>query len=290
MRDKFSVFDVVAYTIATLFGVFCIIPMAIVLATSFTDEMIIRQFGYNIWPRVFSIEAYRLVFTRNPLLLNSYIVTVFITIVGGLLAVAITAMAAYTLANKRVHYRNVWALFFFVTMVFNTGLVPWYMMVTKLGMRDNIFALLIPGLVFSPFNMFLTRNFMKGIPDSLMESAYIDGASDATIAFRIYIPLCMPVLATIGLFYGLGYWNNWFNAIMLVENKNLFPLQYLLFKIRSEIRMLAEMQQGAVTDVTPPGESLKMATAIITIGPIILLYPNLQKYFTKGLIIGAIKG
>jgi len=199
-------------------------------------------------------------------------------------------MAAYALANKRVKYRNGWALYFYVTMVFSAGLVPWYIMCNTLGFRDNLQALIIPSLIFSPFNMFLTRNFMKGIPDSLMESAYIDGANDATIAFRIYLPLCLPVLATISLFYALGYWNSWFNAIMLVEDKKLFPLQYLLFEIRSTTNMLASMQEGALSNVVLPGESLKMATVVLTIGPIVLLYPQLQKYFVKGLVIGAIKG
>ena len=290
MREKTRAFDVFNYLFTFLFAVACLIPMVVVLSTSLTAEATIKKFGYNILPRVFSIEAYKLVFSNNPQIVSSYTVTIAITVLGGGLAVLITAMAAYALANRRVKYRNAWALYFFVTMVFSTGLVPWYIMCNVLMMRDNLLALIIPGLVFSPFNMFLARNYMKGIPDSLMESAYIDGANDATIAFKIYLPLCLPVLATIGLFYSLNYWNNWFNAIMLVENEKLFPLQYLLFKIKSEIRMLNELQQGAAKNMTLPGESLKMATAIITIGPVVLLYPQLQKYFVKGLIIGAVKG
>jgi len=130
---------------------------------------------------------------------------------------------------------------------------------------------------------------MKGIPDSLMESARIDGAGDATIAFKIYFPLSLPVLATITLFYGIAYWNDWFNAIMLIDSQELYPVQYLLFRLQSELQMLAELQQASITS-TPPSESFKMATAIITIGPIILLYPFLQRYFIQGLVIGSIKG
>jgi putative aldouronate transport system permease protein len=290
MHQKNRLFDYLNLLFTTLVAVACLVPMVVVLSTSFTDEAAIQKYGYNIIPRVFSLSAYKLVFANNGQILNSYLVTIFITVVGGLLAVVITAMAAYALVNKRVHYRNAWALYFFVTMVFSAGLVPWYIMCTTLGMRDNLLALIVPGMVFSPFNMFLTRNYMKGIPESLMESATIDGANDAHIAFRIYLPLCLPVLATVSLFYALNYWNNWFNAIMLVENQKIFPLQYLLFQLKSEISMLTKLQQGAGSGITLPGESLKMATAIITIGPIVLLYPRLQKYFVKGLIVGSVKG
>ena len=131
---------------------------------------------------------------------------------------------------------------------------------------------------------------MKGIPDSLMESAWIDGANDITIAFKIYFPLSLPVIATITLFYGLGYWNDWFNAIMLVESQRLYPVQYLLFRLQSEIGMLTELSQAGESDYVPPSESFKMATAIVTIGPIILLYPYLQRYFVRGLVVGSIKG
>lgn len=176
-------------------------------------------------------------------------------------------------------------------MIFSAGIVPWYLMNRWLGLTDNILALIIPSLLFSPFNLFLVRNFMNGVPDSLRESATIDGANDLTIAFRIYLPLCTPVLATIALFYGLDYWNNWWNAIMLINDRSLYPLQFLLLQLKSEISMLNEMTMLAgAGDVTLPAESVKMATAIVTIGPIIFLYPYLQKYFVKGLVIGSVKG
>jgi putative aldouronate transport system permease protein len=200
-------------------------------------------------------------------------------------------MAGYTLANKNVKHRNLLALYFFITMIFSAGVVPWYLMNRMLGLTDNILALIIPSLLFSPFNLFLVRNFMNGVPDSLRESATIDGANDITIAFRIYLPLCTPVLATIALFYGLDYWNNWWNAIMLIDTKDLYPLQFMLLQLQSEISMLNEMAMLAGTsDMTLPSESVKMGTAIVTIGPIVFLYPYLQKYFVKGLVIGSVKG
>jgi putative aldouronate transport system permease protein len=157
-------------------------------------------------------------------------------------------------------------------------------------LTNNIWALLIPNLLFSAFNLFLVRNFMSGLPSALMESAKIDGANDITIAFRIVFPLCKPVLATVALFYGLAYWNDWWNAIMLVDNAKLYPVQYLLFKLQSDIRMLNEIQGANMGATSPPAESVKMATAVVTIGPIVLMYPFLQRYFIKGLVIGSVKG
>ena len=278
------------YLFLLVFSVFCAVPMLLIVMVSVTDEASIIKFGYSLIPAEFSVEAYKIVFRRGSSVLRSYTVTTFVTVTGTLLAVSITAMAAYTLANKHVKYRNGMAMFVFITMLFHSGLVPWYVMCRNLGLTDNVLALVIPSLLFNPFNLFLVRNFMKGIPDSLMDSAKIDGASDFRIAFAIFFPLSTPVLAAVSLFYALGYWNDWFNAIMLVDDKRLYPLQYLLLKLR-ELQTLAELQMaGMGSDFTVPGESLKMATAIVTIGPIVFFYPFLQRYFVKGLIIGSIKG
>lgn len=289
---KFSIYKAMIYAVLLIYAVLCFMPMLLVLMVSFTDEDAILRNGYSLFPQKFSLYAYEMIFNGGTSILNSYMVSIFVTIAGVFLAVTITTMAAYTLANKSVKYRNLIALYFFITMIFTAGIVPWYLVSKSLHLTDNLLALIVPSLMFSPFNMFLVRNFMNGLPDSLRESATIDGASDFTIAFRIYLPLCKPVVATIALFYGLDYWNDWWNAIMLVDNKDLYPLQYLLFQLKSQISMLNEMAQiaGGDMDVTLPAESVKMATAIITIGPIIFLYPYLQKYFVKGLVIGSVKG
>lgn len=290
---KISLSDILIHVYITAFSLFCFIPMLLTVMVSISDEDSILKNGYKFIPEKFSLFAYKLIFQGGSSIMNSYLVSITVTVVGTLLAVAITGMAAYTLANKNVRYRNALSLFFFVTMIFQSGIVPWYMISTKLGLKDNILALIIPSLLFSPFNLFLVRNFMQGIPDSLRESATIDGASDIHIAFRIYFPLSIPVLATISLFYGLAYWNDWWNAIMLIENRKLYPLQYLLLMLRSQIQMLRDLQSLSgvqSANATPPTESVKMATAIVTIGPIVLLYPYLQRYFVKGLIIGSVKG
>ncbi|MGY5343582.1 carbohydrate ABC transporter permease [Paenibacillus glucanolyticus] len=288
---KGSLSQTIMYTCITLYSAMCLLPMILVLMISITDEDAILKNGYSLFPEKFSLYAYKLIFTGGSQVLQSYMISIFVTVVGTVLAVLITGMAGYTLANKSVKYRNKLALYFFITMIFSAGIVPWYLMNRSLGLTNNIMALIIPSLLFSPFNLFLVRNFMNGVPDSLRESATIDGANDLTIAFRIYLPLCTPVLATIALFYGLDYWNNWWNAIMLIDNKELYPLQFMLLQLKSEISMLNEMTMLAgANDVTLPAESVKMATAIVTIGPIIFLYPYLQKYFVKGLVIGSVKG
>lgn len=288
---KFSFSKTVMYALITIYSAICLLPMLLVLMISVTDEDALLKNGYSLFPGKFSLYAYKLIFTGGSQVMQSYTITIFVTVVGTILAVLVTSMAGYTLANKSVKYRNLLALYFFITMIFSAGIVPWYLMNRSLGLTDNILSLIIPSLLFSPFNLFLVRNFMNGVPDSLRESATIDGANDITIAFRIYLPLSMPVLAAIALFYGLDYWNNWWNAIMLIDSKDLYPLQFMLLQLQSEISMLNEMSMLAgSSDMTLPSESVKMATAIVTIGPIIFLYPYLQKYFVKGLIIGSVKG
>ena len=285
--------NVIMGTFLLLFALFCILPMVLTFMVSISAEDAVRRNGYSFWPDEFSLYAYTLIFARGSSVLNSYIVSTTVTFVGTAIAVTITTMGAYLLANKNVRYRDGLSLFFYVTMVFSTGIVPWYLICKAIGLSNNFWALIIPSLVFSPFNMFLVRNFMRTLPDELRECATIDGASDARIAFGIYIPLCIPVIATITLFYGLGYWNNWFNAIMLVENTKMYPLQFILMQLQSQIRLITELQRSygqSVTNITPPAETVKMATAVITIGPIVLLYPFLQRYFVKGLIVGAVKG
>jgi putative aldouronate transport system permease protein len=264
--------------------------MILMLIVSFTDENEIIRNGYSFFPSRLSLYAYTLMFQKGSSVITGYVISIFITVAGTICAVLITGCAAYALANKNVRYRGALGLFFFIPMVFNAGIVPWYLICTRWGLRNNLWALLIPNLLFSPFNLFLVRNFMSGVPDSLRESATIDGANDALIALRIYFPLSVPVLATVGLFYGLGYWNDWWNAIMLIDTKSLYPVQYLLLQLKSQISMLRDLQYiaGAIS-ITPPSESLKMATAVITIGPIVLLYPFLQRYYVKGLVVGSVK-
>jgi putative aldouronate transport system permease protein len=285
--------SVVTYTVVTFFALLCIAPMVLAIMVSVSSEQSIVKNGYSFLPESFSGQAYRMIFSSGSQVIRSYGVSVAVTAIGTVLAVIITCFASYSLSARNDKYMNRMGLFFFVTMIFGAGIVPWYLISTKLGLRNNFMALVIPSLLFSPFNMFLTKNFMQGIPESLRESAVIDGANDIHVAIKIYMPLCVPIIATIALFYGLAYWNDYWNAIMLVEDRNLYPLQYMLLRLKSQIQMLRDLQNvmgSAAASQTPPSESIKMATALVTIGPIVLLYPYLQKYFVSGLTIGSIKG
>ncbi|MCC3374524.1 carbohydrate ABC transporter permease [Cohnella sp. REN36] len=278
------------YAALTLFAAACLLPVLLTLMVSVTQEDSIVNNGYSLFPAAFSLDGYRTIFANGALIFRGYAVSIFVTAAGSLLALVVTALAAYTMSNPNVKYRHFLALYFFITMLFQGGLVPWYLMCTKLGLTSNILALIVPNLMFNAFNMFLVKNFMESLPSALRESAYIDGANDLRIAFRIYMPLCLPVLATVTLFYALAYWNDWFNAIMLLDDKKLYPLQYILFQLRSNIQMLEMLPTGANAAYTLPAESAKMATVVITIGPIVFLYPYLQRYFVKGLVIGSVKG
>lgn len=287
MRNRFTIGKGIIYVVVTLVALFCILPMLLVLITSFTEEAAIARNGYSFFPEAWSLMAYKTLFAKGETIGRSYLISFSVTIVGTFLSVLITYMAGFALANQQFKYRNGFALFFFITTVFNAGLVPQYLIIKQIHLYDTFGALIIPGM-FSAFNMFLVRNYLNGIPFSLMESAKVDGAGVLKIAFHIYMPISKPVIATITLFYGIGYWNNYFNALMFVDNNKLHPLQMILFKLQSDIQMLKQLSTGVTA--TPPTESFKMATTIITIGPIVLLYPLLQKYFIKGIVVGAVKG
>lgn len=284
------IFIFLVYVIATAFCIYCIFPFAIVLASSFEDEANFATYGFPIIPRDFTVKAYKLVLGDTQIF-KAYGVTIFTTVVGTLISMLVTIMMAYPLSLKKVKYRNVITFYAYFTMLFGGGLVPVYLLISKtLDLKNNIWVLILP-VAFSAWNMFLMRNFFQGIPKELSESAYMDGANDFQILWKIILPISVPGIATISLFYALSYWNQWFNAMLYIEDSNLFPLQYLLMRMLRNADAMKEMARAtgmAVGEV--PANSLRMATTIVAIGPITLLYPYVQKYFTSGLTVGAIKG
>ncbi len=291
MKKRLTIGMLAIYAVTFLVAAVCLLPLLLVVIVSFTAESSIIQNGYSFFPETWSLEAYRLLVKNGSDMVRSYGNSIFVTLAGTLLAVLITAMASYGIANPFVRYRDSIAMYFFVTMVFSGGMVPWYIICQKVGLYENYWALLIPSLVFNPFNLFLVRNYMRELPSSLLESAKLDGANDGQVAFYIYFPLCKPILATIGLFYGIAYWNDWWNSIMLVSDKSYYPIQYYLMKLKSDLLFMRNLQSAGIGgSAYTPTESLQMATAVVTVGPIIFLYPFLQKYIVKGLIIGGVKG
>ena len=201
---------------------------------------------------------------------------------------------AYPLSVKSVKYRGAISMFMYFTMLFNGGLVANYILISRvLGMRDSIWVLIIPGCL-NAYNTFLMRNYFQTIPEALAESAKIDGATDIQIFFKIILPCAKPILATIGLFAAMGYWNEWYKVLLYIDDSNLFTLQYLIMKLQRQVDFLTSSMgakaMASMGNVTLPTIGVRMATAMVTIGPIILLYPFLQKYFIKGITIGSVKG
>ena len=280
------------YAIIAIFSVYCLVPFYAVVASSFTTESEIVKNGYMLFPKKFSLEAYKLIFQDNTIY-RAYGVTMFVTLVGTALSMLFTSALSYAISSKTVKYRNAIAFYVYFTMLFHGGLVTSYLLISKyLGMKDSIWVLIIPGMI-SAWNMFLLRNFFATIDDSLSESAKIDGANDAYILFRIILPISLPAIATIGLFYALAYWNNWFNALLYINDPHKYPLQYLIQRIMNNLDFINQVSPSAnvnIPDYIPPAITVRLATTIVTIGPIIFLYPFLQKYFVKGLLVGAVKG
>ncbi len=284
------IISVIIYTCIISFCFFVLVPFIMMLSSSFETEANILKYGFSLLPRDFTLNAYEYLL-QDRQLISAYGVTIFTTVVGTVLSMLLTITLAYTLAQEKLKFRNGINFFVYFTMLFGGGLVPTYLLISKyLGMRDDIWVLIIPSL-FSAWNMFMMRNFFNSIPKELMESARVDGANDMQILFKIVLPISVPGIATISLFYALGYWNQWYNAMLYIDKKTLYPLQYLIMNMVRQTEYIKEMaaQTGVpVTDL--PSNSLKMATTVLTIGPIVLLYPFLQRYFTQGLTVGAIKG
>ena len=296
MKRKLSLEDigvgVFAYSFLIIFSLLCLLPFLVIISGSFTKESAILEKGFSLIPPEFSLDAFKAVFAIPKNIINAYIVTIFVTTVGTFLSVFLSTLAAYVLQKKDFKYRNFFAFYFYFTTIFSGGIVPWYILMTQyLHMKNNILALILPG-VFNVFNLIIIRSFISSsIPSAIVESAQIDGASEWHIFFKLILPLSKPILATIGLFTALGYWNDWFNAMLFIDKQSLMPLQYYLYKMLSQISMLRTLvaQVPQMTAVTPPEESFKMAMTVITIGPILLLYPFVQKYFVTGIMIGAVK-
>jgi putative aldouronate transport system permease protein len=267
-----------------------ILPLILCAIVSISDERSIVAQGYSFFPKAFSLAAYRMILQQSWVL-DAYKVTVLTTVAGTLLTVLASAMIGYAISSARMRYRNVIAMILFIPMIFSAGLIPWYLWVTRvLRLRNSLAALIVPILI-NPFWIFLLRNFFKTVPASLSESAEIDGANPLRTFFTIILPLSRPILATVVLFAALSYWNNYLNALWLIDKKELYPLQYMLYKVQSLIAYnVSRQSKGSAGGVVMPTQAAQMATFIITLGPIVLIYPFVQKYFVKGIMIGAIKG
>jgi putative aldouronate transport system permease protein len=276
------------------FSAFCIVPLLLILSVSFSDETEILNSGYRLIPLKFSLNAYEYIFKLPEAIINAYGISIFVTAAGTIGGLLITSMLAYTISRKDYKYRNATSFMIFFTMLFNGGLVPWYILISRvLNMSDKIYVLFVPYLVV-PWYVFLMKGFFSDIGDSIVESAKIDGSSEFRTFFSIIVPISKPGLATVGLFFALMLWNDWWLPMLFINNNKLVTLQYMLYTIMSNIEFIS-MQAGNTASVgikfsKVPDLSARMATCILAIGPMLFAFPFFQKYLVKGIMVGSVKG
>jgi len=290
---KFSISQFIIIVAISLFSLSCLFPFIMVISGSLSTEKDIMDYGYSLWPKTITFDSYRILFLGSNRIIDAYGVSLLVTVAGTVLSLIVTSMGAYVMARRSFKYRNILSIYVIITMLFNGGLVPWYIICVRyLDLKDTLWALILPMLA-NAFNMFLIRNFMLSIPEDMNESAKMDGAGDFKIFYRLIAPLSLPALATVGLFVALSYWNDWFLGLMFVDKQELQPLQLLLRTLISNVEFLKSSSNASAMQrisAQIPSESIKMALTVITIGPIIFLYPFVQRFFVKGLMVGAVKG
>lgn len=281
-------FEIINYTVLTLLGLLTVYPFFYIMINSVLPEEIHAAQGLVFFPKGFSLASYSVVFSRASGIGQGYKITIYITIVGTLISVILTAAMGYALSKKRIIARKVIISGVVFTMWFGGGLIPTYLLVRDVGMLNTLWALMIPNAI-SAWNVFLMKNYFLSIPDSLEESAKLDGANDILIFFRIVVPLAKPIIATIALFVSVQIWNNWFMALIYINDPSKYPLQLVLRDIISFTQLKFTDMGGMDKNRLPPSDIVVAAAIVVSILPILFVYPFVQKYFVKGLMIGSLK-
>lgn len=295
MITKSKSFKAFVYIVMTLLSLACVLPILLVVMASVTEEQTLIVNGYSFLPKKLSIYAYQYIFSAGNTILRAYGITFLVTAVGTTVNVLLTVLLAYPLSRKTLKGRNVISFLIFFTLLFNGGLVPSYMMWTQMfHIRDSIFALLVPNLLLSPFYVIMMRNFFgSNIPDSLVEAAQLDGASEVRTLFSVVLPLSKPIIATVAMMAGLAYWNDWTNGLYyLLRRTDLYGIQSVLNTMLNNVKFLSSQAatQGAGTIGALPSTGIRMAIAVIAIIPVLIVYPFVQKWFIKGIVVGGVKG
>jgi putative aldouronate transport system permease protein len=295
MKSKHLVWQWIVNIILLVISISCILPFALLFISSITDEQAIVRHGYSFFPEQFSLSAYEYLWNDAERIFRAYGITIIVTVIGIAGSLVITALLAYPLSRKDLPLHTFWSFFVFFTMLFHGGLVPTYLIYTQVfDLKNTLLALILPGLLMNAFYVMLMRTFFAtSVPTPVIESAKIDGAGEFKTFVRIVLPLSLPILATIGLFQTINYWNDWFNGMIYLTDSKLFSLQNLLNRILLDIQFLSTSDIGAkhadlIANI--PTETVRMAMAVIGIVPILVAYPFFQKYFVKGLTVGAVKG
>ena len=269
-----------------------IVPFLMVISVSFSDEMSLIVDGYRLWPAKFSTKAYEMIFSDPTQIINSYRTTIIFTAVATFLAILIMGVMAYPLSRSNYKHRKFVTVLVLFTMLFNAGMVPNYLLIVKyLKLNNTIWVYILPGLV-GAYNLIVIRTNYRSLPKELIESAKIDGASEIRICFQIVMPLCKPVLASIGFLFMVNKWNDWMNSMLYITKPQLYSLQYMLQRILNEAAYLKQMAEAGTLmgGEVFPTESFRYAMALVAAGPVLCIFPFFQKYFAKGMTIGSVKG
>ena len=285
--------DRLAHVVLNVFSLMAVLPFILLISSSLTEENAALKYGFSFVPRVFSLAAYKYISYQSKMIIRAYGITIFTTVVGTSVGLTMTSMLGYGL-SKEIPGRRILNFFVVFTMLFNGGLVPTYLVYTKyLHLSNTIWALIIPSLLMNAFHVMLVRNyFSTSIPESLIESAKLDGASEMMIFRAIVLPLSKPIMATIGLMLALSYWNNWTNGLYYLDDTSLYSIQNVLNAINNNIIAINSVSNMglAINKSEIPALTARMAIAVIGILPMLCIYPFFQKYFVKGITIGAVKG
>lgn len=295
MVENGRVFQVIANTIMIALTIFCLFPFVLLVVSSFTDESTLIRDGYSLFPAKLGIESYAYMFRKMDVLVRAYSITVLVTVVGTLVSMILTLMLSYPLSRRDLPHRNTFAFIVFFTMLFNGGLVPTYIMWTRyLNVDNTIWALIIPALLLNAFYVIMMRTyFMTSIPEEVIEAGRMDGAGEFFILARIVLPMSVPMIATLSLLSGLNYWNDWRNGFYYLTDSKLFSIQNMLNTMLQDVQFLASGGAGANAGeiaATMPSVGIKMAIAVVGAVPVLIVYPFFQKYFVKGITVGAVKG
>lgn len=292
-HDKFQ--QALMHIFMILLVLSCVLPFLLMVMASFTEETTLTRNGYSFIPEVFSLETYRYIIRSAGTILRGYVMTIVVTVIGTVCNLLLTILFAYPLSRKDLPYRSGLSFFLFFTMLFNGDLVPTYMMYANtFHIKNTIFALIVPSLMMNAFYVIMMRSFFSSsIPDSLIEAAKLDGASERKILMSIVVPLSKPMIVTLVLMVGLGYWNDWMNGLYYVTEQKLYTIQMILNNMINNIEFLtrnASMLGSAAANMKIPQVGIRMGIAVIAVLPILVIYPFLQKYFVKGIVIGGVKG
>lgn len=283
-----KVLQAINLTLLLLLAAVTLFPILYVVSVSLTPLEVLAKYGsFQIIPREITLEGYKQII-ETKIIPQAFLNSVIITVAGTLINMVFTTLMAYPLSRKRLPGRNIWLVLVLIPMLFSGGLVPLFILVKELGMMNTFWSVILPGAI-ATYNLLIMKSFFETLPEELIEATRIDGANELVILWKIVLPLSAPVLATISLFYAVGHWNNFFGPMMFLNDTNLQPLQVVLRNILADALRTNTMDVIEKTQLLP-GETLKMAAVVISVLPLMVVYPWLQKYFTKGVLIGSIKG